>query len=155
MLALDILRGTLARLASLGLSRSRGSAVFLVTILDEDGNPVTEPSPLIVGWVYVGLFGGFVVVSGLVALVFRQQLHRIILATAFILRTPAAILRVVDSSNKIEEEPSFFRGIVGIWVIGGVILVTAYQIDIFFAQGRTELTAVQPGTVFSDDTSTS
>jgi len=73
----------------------------------------------------------------------------------FLLVTPAAILRVADSSNKLVEEPSFFRGIVGIWVLGGVILVTAYQIDIFIAQGRTELTAVQPGTVFSNGSSTS
>jgi len=35
-----------------------------------------------------------------------------------------------------------------------VILVTAYQFDIFFAQGRTELTAVQPGTVFTNGSST-
>ena len=42
----------------------------------------------------------------------------------------------------------------GIWVLGGVILVTAYQFDIFFAQGRTELTAVQPGTVFTNGSST-
>jgi len=61
----------------------------------------------------------------------------------------------VHSSDTLVEVPSFFRGIVGIWVLGGVILVTAYQIGIFIAQGRTELTAVQPGTVFTNGSSTS
>ena len=126
-----------------------------MTILDAIGNPVTVASPFVVGWVYVGLFGGFVFVSGLIALVFQKRLHRVVLAAAVILRTPAAILRLADSSNKLVEEPSFFRGIVGIWVLGGVILVTAYQIDIFIAQGRTELTAVQPGTVFTNGSSSS
>jgi len=41
------------------------------------------------------------------------------------------------------------------WVLSGVILVTAYQIDVFISQGRTELKAVQPGTVFTNGSSTS
>ena len=126
-----------------------------MTILDGDGNPVTAASPFVVGLVYVGLFGGFVLVSGMIAVVFRKPLRRVVLAAAVILRTPAAILRVADSSNKLVEEPSFFRGIVGIWVLGGVILVTAYQFDVFISLGRTELTAVQPGTVFTNSSSTS
>jgi len=116
---------------------------------------VTAASPFIVGWIYVGLFGGFVLLSGLIAIIFQKKLRRPVLAAAVILRTPAVILRVADSSNRLVEEPSFFRGIVGIWVSGGVILVTAYQIDIFFSQGRTEDTAVQPGTVFTNGSSTS
>jgi len=115
---------------------------------------VTAASPFVVGWVYVGLFAGFVLVSGVIVLIFQKKLRRPVLAAAVILRTPAAILRLADSSNKLVEEPSFFRGIVGIWVLGGVILVTAYQIDIFIAQGRTELTAVQPGTIFTNGSST-
>ena len=126
-----------------------------MTILDGDGNPVTAASPFVVGWVYVGLFGGFVLVSGIIAAVFKKPLRRVVLAAAVILRTPAAILRVVQSSWTLTEEPSSFRGIVGIWVLGGVILVTAYQIDIFITQGRTELTAVQPGTFFTNGSSTS
>jgi len=126
-----------------------------MTILDENGNPLYIASPFVVGWVYIGLFGGFVIVSTLVVLVFRKPLRRVVLAAAVILRTPAAILRVVRSSWTLMEEPSFFRGIVGIWVLGGMILVTAYQIDVFITQGRTELTAVQPGTAFSNDSSTS
>jgi len=126
-----------------------------MTIYDGDGNLVLDSSPLVVGWVYVGLFGGVVLVSVLVAVIFQKKLRRVVLAAAVILRTPAAILRLADSSNKLVEEPSFFRGIIGIWVMAGVILVTAYQIDIFITQGRTELTAVQPGTVFTDESSTS
>jgi len=126
-----------------------------MTILDENGNPVTAASLFIVGWVYVGLFGGFVLVSGLIALIFQEKLRRAVLAAAVLLRTPAAILRVVHSSDTLVEVPSFFRGIVGVWVLGGVILVTAYQIDVFVTQGRTELTAVQPGTFFTNGSSTS
>jgi len=126
-----------------------------MTILDENGNPVTAATPFVVGWVYVGLFGGFIVVSTVIALIFQKKLRRPVLAAAVILRTPAAILRVVQSSWTLTEEPSFFRGIVGIWVLSGVILVTAYQIDVFISQGRTELTAVQPGTVFTNGSSTS
>jgi len=126
-----------------------------MTILDGDGNPMTIASPFVVGWVYVGLFGGFVLVSGVIALIFQKKLGRPVLASAVILLTPAAILRVAHSSDTLVEVPSFFRGIVGIWVLGGVILVTAYQIDIFISQGRTELTAVQPGTFFTNGSSTS
>jgi len=70
-----------------------------MTILDGNGSPVTAASPFVVGWVYFGLFGGFVVVSTLVALVFRKPLRRVVLAAAVILRTPAVILRVVHSSD--------------------------------------------------------
>jgi len=108
-----------------------------------------------VGWVYVGLYAVFILVSGLIAVAFRKPWRRVIIAASIVLRTPATILRVVPSSERLVEEPSFFRGLVGIWVVGGVILVTAYQIDIFVVQGRTELTAVQPGTVLSNGSSTS
>jgi len=134
---------------------SPSEVAFNLTILDGDGNSVTGVSLFVVGWVYGGLFGGFVLVSGVIALIFRKPLRRVVLAAAVILRTPAAILRVVHSSDTLVEVPSFFRGIVGIWVIGAVLLVTVYQINIFFAQGRTELTAVQPGTVFTNGSSTS
>ena len=116
---------------------------------------MTAASPFVVGLVYVGLFAGFVLVSGMIAVIFRKPLRRVVSVAAVILRTPAAILRVVQSSWTLAEEPSFFRGIVGIWVLGGVVLVTAYQIDVFISQGRTELTAVQPGTVFTNGSSTS
>jgi len=99
-----------------------------MTTLDGNGNPVTPASPLVVGWVYVALYLGFVLVSGLIALFFQRKLRRPVLTAAVILRT---------------------------WVLGGVILVTAYQIDIFFALFRTELTAVQPGTVLTNGSSTS
>ena len=119
-----------------------------MTTLDENGKPLADASPFIDEWVYVGLFGGF-------ALIFQKNLRRPVLAASVILRTPAAVLKVVQSSWTLTEEPSFFRGIVGIWVLGGMILVTAYQIDATITQGRTELTAVQPGTVFTDGSSTS
>jgi len=145
-----------ATIGSITPSLSSPSTVdFNRTVYGENGNPVTAASPFIVGWIYVGLFGGFVLLSGLIAIIFQKKLRRPVLAAAVILRTPAVILRVADSSNRLVEEPSFFRGIVGIWVSGGVILVTAYQIDIFFSQGRTEDTAVQPGTVFTNGSSTS
>ena len=62
-----------------------------MTILDGDGNPMTIASPFVVGWVYVGLFGGFVLVSGVIALIFQKKLRRPVLASAVILLTPAAI----------------------------------------------------------------
>ena len=127
-----------------------------MTILDENGNSVSVSSSLdVLGWIYVGSFGGFVLISGLIAIIFRKLLERVVLAAAVILRTPAAILRVVQSSWTLAEEPSFFRGMVGIWVFGAVILITAYQIEIFIAEWRTELTAVQPGIVFTNGSSTS
>ena len=46
---------------------------FNMTILDGDGNPMTIASPFVVGWVYVGLFGGFVLVSGVIALIFQKE----------------------------------------------------------------------------------
>ena len=97
---------------------SPSEAAFNLTILDRNGNPVTAASPFVVGLVYVGLFAGFVLVSGLVAIIFQKKLRRPVLAASVILRTPAAILRVVHSSDTLVEVPSFFRGIVGIWASG-------------------------------------
>jgi len=125
------------------------------TIFDQNGNPVRNAPEGVVAWIYVGLFVGFVVISGVVAIVYGKRLRRLISAAANILRTPATILRVVISSESLVEEPSFFRGLVGIWVAAGVILVTIYQIHIFISQGRALLTAVQPGTVFTSGSSTS
>jgi len=45
-------------------------------------NPVTVASPFVVGWVYVGLFAGFVLASGLIALIFQKKLRRPVLAAA-------------------------------------------------------------------------
>ena len=82
-----------------------------MTTLDENGKPLADASPFIDEWVYVGLFGGF-------ALIFQKNLRRPVLAASVILRTPAAVLRVVHSSDTLVEVPSFFRGIVGIWASG-------------------------------------
>ena len=134
---------------------SPAQSPFNFTVLNQDGTLVAAASPFIVGWVYFGLFGGFVVLSSVFALLLRKQLRRPILAAAVILRTPATILKVIVASESLVEVPSFFRGLVGLWVFGGVCFITAYQIDIFITQAQTQLTAVQPGTVFTNGSSTS
>jgi len=97
---------------------SPSKVAFNMTTLDSDGNPLVGASPFIDEWVYVGLFAGFVLVSGLLAFFFQKKLRRPVLAASVILRTPAAVLRVVHSSDTLVEVPSFFRGIVGIWASG-------------------------------------
>jgi len=134
---------------------SPAQSPFNFTVLNQDGTLVAAASPFIVGWVYFGLFGGFVVLSSVFAPLLRKQLRRPILAAAVILRTPATILKVIVASESLVEVPSFFRGLVGLWVFGGVCFITAYQIDIFITQAQTQLTAVQPGTVFTNGSSTS
>ena len=67
--------GRCTTIGSITSSPSSPSKVdFNMTILDGDGNPVTAASPFVVGLVYVGLFGGFVLVSGMIAVVTPRRI---------------------------------------------------------------------------------
>jgi len=98
---------------------SPSEVAFNTIILDENGNPVTAASPFMIGLVYGGLFGGFVLVSGLIALLFQKKLHRVILAASIILRTPAAVLRLCILLKDLSKTLPFFEGLLasGCWVV--------------------------------------
>ena len=66
-----------------------------------------------------------------------------------ILRTPFSFLRVVPSSWNVIEIPSFYRGLVGLWVVAGLILITAYQSELFATESITTDSSVQPGSQFT------
>jgi len=72
-----------------------------------------------------------------------------------ILKTLFDIFRVVPSSWNVIEVPSFYRGLVALWVIAGLILVIAYQSEVFVTTGVSTLSAVQPGSRFSSGLPTS
>jgi len=130
---------------------------FNMTEYDQEGNTISEPSSFDIGFVYIGIFGGYVLVSGIFVYLFkdRQRIEEQVPKFAGVLRTPLKIMQVDLDTGKVGENPSMVRGVIGIWVLGGVLLVTVYQFNNFFAHSRTELTAVQPGTVFTSGKSVS
>ena len=71
------------------------------------------------------------------------------------MRTPFSVFRVVPSSWNIIEIPSFYRGLVALWVVAGLVLITAYQSDVFVTDGVTTQSDVKPGSRFTSTESTS
>ena len=97
---------------------------------------------------------GFVVVSAIILVPLHRRVRSLVSKISVILRTPFAVLRVVPSSWTLTESPSFYRGLVALWVIAGVTIVTAYQSEVF-VNGIVSLSSVQPGSTFTDTQSTS
>jgi len=106
------------------------------------------PTP-ISGWVFVGVLIAFMLISTIILIPFRRQTCRYVSAVAVILRTPFNFLRVVPSSWHVIEIPSFYRGLVALWVIAGLILITAYQSEVFVTEGVITQSDVQPGARFT------
>jgi len=123
--------------------------------LDSSGEVVGPALPDISGYIFLGVFVGFVIITGLVALCVKKCLQRPIAAAAVMLKTPLSVVEVLGSNGRLVERPSYARGIVGLWVAAGVLIVTLYQIDVFATQGRGYETAVQPGTIYTSGLSTS
>ena len=107
------------------------------------------------GWVFIGVLIAFIFISVLVLFPFRRQTRRYVSDVSVILRTPFSFLRVVPTTWNVIEIPSFYRGLVGLWVIAGLILITAYQSDVFVADGVSTQSYVQPGSRFISTESTS
>jgi len=104
-----------------------------------------------------GYIIAFAVLVGLTlfTIPFHKKLRRFISLASVILRTPMRMMRVILPNGTIVENPSFLRGLIGIWVFAGVIIITAYQINNFVVNQRTEISALQPGTQFSNSNDTS
>lgn len=128
---------------------------FKMTKYDRDGQVASGESPKVNDMMYVGIVAGFIVLTGFVSLVFRNQLRRPFHLVSAILKTPFFIIKVLPSSWELFETPSFFRGMMGVWVVGGVLVMTVFQINVFVLEGRTELTAVQPGATYTNGSVTS
>ena len=72
---------------------------------------------------------------------------------AGILRAPRWLFRV-DDHKMLVELPSFVRGLVGLYVFIGVVVVTAYQCNNFAVNQFGESSTLQPGSTFTDGAST-
>lgn len=128
---------------------------FRQVILDQDGQVVTNEAHVsLIGYYYLGAFFLFVILSAGFAFLFRKRVRKAVASAAIILKTPMSYMQVVFPSGDVAEVSSFYRGLVGIWVVAGILLVTAYQIHVFVAQRMTEISALQPGTVFTNGVST-
>jgi len=128
---------------------------FVSVVYDQDRVEITSQKPESdIGYIYLGIFFGFVMFLALMIVPFRNKFRRYVVAVAGVLKTPMSYIRIT-ASKKIDEIPSFYRGLVGIWVIAGLALITIYQINVFVTQRTSEISAVQPGTVFTDKSSTS
>ena len=69
------------------------------------------------GGLYFGIFLGCAVLSGVILIPLRRRVRRPVTAISVILRTPFSFFRVVPSSWTVIEIPSFYRGLVALWVI--------------------------------------
>ena len=107
------------------------------------------------GWVFVGVLIAFMLISLAILFPLRLRTRRYVTAVSVILRTPFTFLRVVPTSWHVVEVPSFYRGLIGLWVIAGLVLITAYQSEVFVADGVTTQSYVQPGSQFTSRNSTS
>lgn len=126
---------------------------FAISLYDKDGNLVEPVSDEILAWTYLVAFGGAVLILLLLAFPLKRWLKKGVSKVALVLRTPFSILFVGPDST-LMESPSYARGLIGLCVLLGVALVTAYQIHVFVIDSRIDLTAVQPGTTFADGTPT-
>ena len=107
------------------------------------------------GWIFIGTLVGFVLLSTLILFPFRRQTRRYVSAVSVILKTPFSVFRVVSASGSVVEVPSFYRGLVALWVIAGLIVITAYQTEVFVLDGVATQSYVQPGSQFTSGNSTS
>ena len=138
----------------LTLCNSRSPKSANQTNVASNGQVTGTPSPLS-GWVFFGILEGFMIISTATLRPFRRQTRGLVSAVSVILKTPFTFLRVVPSSWGIIEVPSFYRGLVGLWVIAGLILISAYQSDVFVTDGVTLQSFVQPGSLFTSGLPTS
>ena len=125
------------------------------TTVDKNGQPIPATLSTITGWVYIGTVLGFVVVSSIILTPLHRRLRRPVSAISVILKTPFSVFRVLPSSWTVIEIPSFYRGLVALWVIAGLVVITAYQSDVFVTQGVVSLSSVQPGATFTNKQPTS
>ena len=94
------------------------------------------------GWVFVGILVDFILLSSAILFPLRNRTRRYV-----------SVISVTSWS--VNEIPSFYRGLVGLWVIAGLILITAYQSEVFATEGVTTESAVQPGSRFTSKLPTS
>jgi len=134
-------------------SSSTSVAAFSLKTYDSKGNLIVVTVPTVPGLYYLAAFGGCVLLVTSVLMLFKRSTKRGVVKMAHVLRTPFTMLQVEGTT--LTESSSFYRGLIGIWVLTGVLVVTAYQIQVFAETGRTEITAVQPGTTYLAGNSTS
>jgi len=127
---------------------------FELITFDPSGSTLLDAVASISGWYYLVAFAAGVLLSVLLFTLLRRYTGHIVSKVAIILRTPFTRLFVTNQQT-LAETPSFVRGLVGICVILGLLVVTAYQIQVFAVDGRIQLTAVQPGTTFDNGNATS
>ena len=145
------------QVGSFASTRAYSPVVQLVnqTKVDENGHIIQPGASTVSGWAYIGPMLGFVVVSTIILVPLRRRVRRPVSAISVILRTPFSFLRIVPSSWTVVEIPSFYRGLVSLWVIVGLVLVTAYQSEVFVNNGVITDSSVQPGSTFTNIQSTS
>ena len=124
------------------------------TSITPEGSTAETPTPVF-GWVFVGVLVGLMLLSKAIFVPLRHKTRRYLSAISVILRTAFNFLSVVPSSWTVIEIPSFYRGLVALWVIAGLILITAYQSDVFVTDGVTTDSSVQPGSQFTSGDPTS
>ena len=106
-------------------------------------------SGLSVGYILIIVFVGSGLTITAVVFVARKRTHTIVHRFGNVMRTPRWLLSVDTTGGEhLSEPPSFVRGLVGIWIVLAVVLVTIYQIDNYVQNQFSTDTSLQPGTTF-------
>ena len=147
-----------------GAAASLASAVNSTTASSSVLNQATSNSSadlyLSVGWLCIVAYAIFLVVFLIAATVlyfctrFTASVSWFVGGFSTFMRTPRWNLKVSQGKKDthVEDPSDFSRGILAIWMIAGVIVISAYQIYNFVETGFAASETLQPGTIFSDGT---
>jgi len=119
---------------------------------DTSGSGSNGPFAVLnMGYILLIVFGVGVMLVTILAAIARKQLRRVVVKFSAVMRTPRWMMRADQArGGMLEETPSFVRGLIGVWVLLGVVLVTIYQIDNFVQHRYDTSTSLQPGTTFTN-----
>lgn len=116
----------------------------------QDSSASSGANSLSAGYVFLVVYFVVATIIGIVVLAFRAKTRFIVAKFAAVMRTPRWLLHLDIPNERVKEPPSLIRGLIGIWVLLGVLLVTLYQIYNFAENQYGTLTTLQPGTTFSN-----
>ena len=152
--------------AGVRLHLSKVHPLYLCDWYDENWEVITsQQTTREHDWIYfiLGSLAVFVLLSALIVFTFQNKFQKYIVSASgcvCVKKPQWATWRSLLSNMSTKKIPSFYRGLVGIWVIAGgdpcdfYYYYYNYQIHLFAIYRTTEVSSVQPGTVFTDTSST-
>jgi len=109
----------------LGSASPLASTLITLPANSNTSSSTSESTSLSLGYQYLIAFFGLCLVGTVVCVGFQQRFRNSVAKMAGILRAPRWMFRV-DDRKRLIELPSFARGLIGLYVLIGVVVVTAY-----------------------------